>query len=57
MHPWISGRASRLDGVERLIRAIREEPGVWWVTCKQVAEWQIETRQNLDVVVPIPPAG
>jgi peptidoglycan/xylan/chitin deacetylase (PgdA/CDA1 family) len=54
MHPWISGRASRLDGVERLIRAIREEPGVWWATCKQVAEWQIETRQNLDVKVPIP---
>jgi len=56
MHPWISGRASRLDGLERLIRAIREEPGVWWATCKQVAEWQIETRQNLDVV-PIPEQG
>jgi peptidoglycan/xylan/chitin deacetylase (PgdA/CDA1 family) len=54
MHPWISGRASRLDGLERLIRAIRAEPGVWWATCKQVAEWQIETRQNLEVVVPIP---
>jgi peptidoglycan-N-acetylglucosamine deacetylase len=54
MHPWISGRASRLDGLERLIRAVRAEPGVWWATCKQVAEWQIETRQNLEVVVPIP---
>jgi peptidoglycan-N-acetylglucosamine deacetylase len=53
MHPWISGRASRLDGLERLIRAIREEPGVWWATCQQVAEWQIETQQNRDVVVPI----
>jgi peptidoglycan/xylan/chitin deacetylase (PgdA/CDA1 family) len=54
MHPWISGRAGRLLGLERLIRAIKAEPGVWWATCQQVAEWQIETRQNLDVVVPIP---
>lgn len=55
MHPWISGRASRMDGLERLIRAIRAEPGVWWATCRQVAEWQIETRQNLAVTVPLPP--
>jgi peptidoglycan/xylan/chitin deacetylase (PgdA/CDA1 family) len=52
MHPWISGRAGRLDGLEQLIRAIRAEPGVWWATCKQIAEWQIETQQNLDVKVP-----
>jgi len=54
MHPWISGRAGRLDGLEQLIRAIRAEPGVWWTTCKEIAEWQIETQQNLDVKVPIP---
>ena len=49
-------RAGGADaGLERLIRAIKAEPGVWWATCKQVAEWQIETRQNLDVTVPIPP--
>src|SRR4051794_38189930 len=54
MHPWISGRAGRLDALEQLIRAIRAEPGVWWATCQQVAEWQIETQQNLDVKVPIP---
>jgi len=54
MHPWISGRAGRMLGLEQLIRAIKAEPGVWWATCKQVAEWQIETRQNLDVTVPIP---
>jgi peptidoglycan-N-acetylglucosamine deacetylase len=57
MHPWISGRAGRLDGLEQLIRAIRSEPGVWWATCGQIAEWQIETRQNLDVVVPHPAFG
>jgi len=55
MHPWISWRAGRMLGLEQLIRAIKAEPGVWWATCKQVAEWQIETRQNLDVTVPMPP--
>ena len=40
--------------LEQLIRAIKAEPGNWGATCKQVAEWQIETRQNLDVTVPIP---
>jgi hypothetical protein len=54
MHPWISGRAGRLDGLEQLIRAIRVEPGVWWTTCQQIAEWQIEAQQNLAVKVPIP---
>ncbi|MCC6176007.1 MAG: hypothetical protein IT305_11940 [Chloroflexi bacterium] len=56
MHPWISGRAGRLDGLERLIRAIRAEPGVWWTTCRQVAEWQIEAQQNLEVTIPLPGA-
>jgi peptidoglycan/xylan/chitin deacetylase (PgdA/CDA1 family) len=54
MHPWISGRAGRMDGLEQLIRAIRQEPGVWWATAMQVAEWAIETNQNSDVKVPIP---
>ena len=39
MHPWISGRASRMDGLERLIRVMREEPGVWFTTALEVAEW------------------
>jgi peptidoglycan/xylan/chitin deacetylase (PgdA/CDA1 family) len=52
MHPWISGRASRLDGLERLIHAMRAQPGVWFATCLQVAEWAIETQQNLAVNVP-----
>lgn len=55
MHPWITGRAGRMDGLEQFIRTIRAEPNVWWATCHQIAEWQVQTRQNLDVVVPIPP--
>ncbi len=52
MHPYITGRASRLDGVERLIRAMRAEPSVWFATAQQVAAWAAETNQNTDVKVP-----
>lgn len=55
-HPYLSGRAGRLAGLERLIRAIRSYPNVWWTTCIEVARWQLETQQNLDVTVPIPPS-
>lgn len=54
MHPWISGRASRIDALERVIRTIRREPGVWWATSMQVAEWAIETDQNGHVKASIP---
>ena len=57
MHPWISGRAGRLDGLERLIRAMRQEPGVWFASVMQVAEWAIETNQNAALKVPFPEAG
>jgi peptidoglycan-N-acetylglucosamine deacetylase len=56
MHPCYTGRASRLDGLERLIRAIRREPGVWFATAGQVAEWALETGQNAAVHVPLPAA-
>jgi hypothetical protein len=54
MHPWISGRASRIDALERVIRTIRREPGVRWATRMQVAEWAIETGQNAHVKAPLP---
>ena len=54
IHPWMSGRAGRVDGLERLIRAIREEPGVWFATALEVAEWALETGQNSAVKVPFP---
>lgn len=54
MHPWISGRAGRLDGLERLIGHMRRTSGVWFATALQVAEWAIETGQNSEIKVPIP---
>jgi peptidoglycan/xylan/chitin deacetylase (PgdA/CDA1 family) len=54
MHPYISGRASRIDALEWLIRQIRQEPNVWWATCMQVAEWAIQTGQNAETGVRFP---
>jgi hypothetical protein len=54
MHPWISGRAGRLDGLEQLIASMRQNSGVWFATAMQVAQWAIETDQNSGVTVPIP---
>ncbi len=53
-HPAWSRRAGRVAALEWLIRQIRAEPGVWWATCREIAEWQIETDQNTGVTVPIP---
>jgi peptidoglycan/xylan/chitin deacetylase (PgdA/CDA1 family) len=57
MHPYISGRAGRMEGLERLIRAMRQEPGVWFATAMQVAQWAIETGQNADLKVPLSDHG
>jgi peptidoglycan/xylan/chitin deacetylase (PgdA/CDA1 family) len=39
MHPWISGRAGRLLGLEQLIRHMRGVPGVWFATVGEIAAW------------------
>jgi peptidoglycan/xylan/chitin deacetylase (PgdA/CDA1 family) len=57
MHPYITGRASRVDGLERLIRAVREEPGVWFATALQVAEWALETDQGIHCQAPTSAGG
>jgi hypothetical protein len=32
---------------------MRQEPGVWFATALEVAEWALETRQNAGVRVPL----
>jgi len=44
MHPWISGRAGRLLGLEQLIRHIRATPGVWFTTVGEIAAWAASQR-------------
>ena len=43
MHPWISGRAGRLLGLEQLIRHMRATPGVWFATVGEIAEWAVSS--------------
>jgi peptidoglycan/xylan/chitin deacetylase (PgdA/CDA1 family) len=49
-HPFISGRASRVDMLEELVRYMRRARGVWFTTCEEVARWHAARRE------PKPPA-
>jgi peptidoglycan-N-acetylglucosamine deacetylase len=44
MHPWISGRAGRLLGLEQLIRHLRGFPRVWFATVGEIAAWAASQR-------------
>ena len=44
-HPFISGRASRIDMLEELVRSMRKARGVWFTTCGEVARWHAESRE------------
>jgi len=46
MHPWISGRAGRLLGLEDLIRYMRSFPHVWFTTTGEIARWAISQRKK-----------
>lgn len=37
LHPFVSGRASRTDMLERLIQRMKGLPGVWFPTCEALA--------------------
>ena len=37
LHPFVSGRAQRIDMLDRLITRMKALPGVWFPTCEQVA--------------------
>lgn len=43
-HPFISGRASRIQLIEDLVRHMRRQPGVWFTTCQEVARWDAQRR-------------
>lgn len=37
LHPFVSGRALRIEMLDRLIRRMKKLPGVWMPTCESVA--------------------
>jgi peptidoglycan-N-acetylglucosamine deacetylase len=39
MHPWISGRASRLLALDGFLGSLRNDPDVWWTNCEEIAEY------------------
>jgi peptidoglycan/xylan/chitin deacetylase (PgdA/CDA1 family) len=39
MHPFVSGRPSRVLMLERMIRYINSFSGVWWATLEEIAEY------------------
>ena len=48
LHPFVSGRAMRIEMLDRLITRMKTLPGVWFPTCEAVARHCIENH---------PPAG
>ena len=38
-HPFVSGRASRINLLEDLVAYMRRFRGVWFTTCEEVARW------------------
>ena len=42
LHPFVSGRALRIDMLDRLITRMKTLPGVWFPTCEQVARYCLE---------------
>jgi len=46
MHPWVSGRGSRLMALENLFRYLKEDPDIWWATCKELAEYHQQSHQD-----------
>jgi peptidoglycan/xylan/chitin deacetylase (PgdA/CDA1 family) len=43
LHPFVSGRAQRIEMLDRLISRMKALPGVWFATCEQVARHCIAT--------------
>ncbi len=39
LHPWLSGRPSRVQLLEKLVGAMREKPGVWFARGREIADY------------------
>jgi hypothetical protein len=51
MHPFVSGRPSRVLLLERMIEYINSFDGVWWATLEQIADYCLG-RDDLEVWTP-----
>jgi peptidoglycan/xylan/chitin deacetylase (PgdA/CDA1 family) len=48
MHPQLTGRPSRINILERLIKRMRGDTGVWFATGRDVAEHWLRNRKHAD---------
>ena len=55
MHPFVSGRPSRVLALERFIRYANGFPGVWWATLGDIADYCL--RESAAQVRPAPDMG
>ena len=46
LHPWLSGRPSRVQMLERLIRAMQAKGDVWFATGREIADWKREEKDS-----------
>jgi peptidoglycan/xylan/chitin deacetylase (PgdA/CDA1 family) len=51
MHPFVSGRPSRVLLLERMIEYINSFDGVWWATLEQIADYCLG-RDDLEIWTP-----
>jgi len=42
LHPFVSGRALRIEMLDQLITRMKAKPGVWFPTCEEVARYCLE---------------
>ncbi len=52
LHPWLSGRPSRVQLLERLITAMQDKGNVWFARASEVAAWyesNPEARREVDL--------
>lgn len=41
MHPWITGRASRVDALRDVVDDMRDAGGVWFASAEDIAAWHL----------------
>jgi len=55
LHPWLSGRPSRVQLLEDLVGAMRERGGVWFTRGREIADFfqkNPRARREMDFDVP-----
>ena len=55
VHPWMSGRASRVEMLRRIFAHVRARGDLWWTTAAEVARWHAGLPDGAAFDMPNPP--